>query len=149
MIIYDKPPTYSGGVSPVASPGTQTIGNNVQFSSTAIEPESDSYYMIGCSVDSVTPGTGGGAPSCGGGGELRCVSSLTSTGVQATCNWDTTGQTPDVYTSYVFVCDNFDDAELPSSCSLSSTTYTTLEVPQTGEREALLRNCVISNSSLK
>ena len=100
---------------PASSTTTPTnVGSDVTFKATASEPNSEDYYLILCSTNSVTA-TESGAPTCGG--TQWCVSSATTAGSQATCSRTAVIGDAESNAWYAFVCDgNANNAQ----CSASS-----------------------------
>lgn len=90
-----------------------SIGSSITFNATATDANA-SYYLIICSTNSVTPGSGGAAPSCGG--TKYCNSTATASGTQASCSYTTISGNAWSNAWYGFVCDNNTD----SKCSTSS-----------------------------
>ncbi len=78
-------------------------GSNVTFKATADDPENDNYYLAICKTDAVTPGTGAGAPTCGGGN--WCISGSTADTVQATCFYTALNGDSESNDWYGFACD--------------------------------------------
>ena len=89
--------TASYSISPTS------IGASITFQATATDAI-NSYYLIICSSNSVTPGASGAAPTCGA--TAYCTSSATTSGSQASCSYTTV--LGDAWSNpwYGFVCDN-------------------------------------------
>lgn len=96
--------------SSVSTPTWAT--NDVVFSITATDFESDDYYLAICKTNSVTPNNNA-APACPGGS--WCVSGATAVGSQATCSYETQISDEGNNAWYAFVCDHDPD----SSCSIA------------------------------
>jgi hypothetical protein len=94
---------YEGPTSSTSSP--TNIGDNVIFRATGNDYEANNYYLIVCSVNSVNPGAGGGAPTCGG-GTTYCVSTSTPDDQAAHCSHNTAAEASESYVWYAFLCDN-------------------------------------------
>ena len=107
-------PGFSAGPSDGGSSSSSPTvsGNNVTFTATATDGQSDNYYLAICKTNSVTANNNS-APTCGGGN--WCISSSTTSGSQASCNY--ASQAGDGSKAwYAFVC----DYNASSSCSASS-----------------------------
>ncbi len=91
----------SDGGSSSGSP--TTVGNDVTFTATATDTESDNYYLAICKTDAVTA-VNNGAPTCDGGN--WCISSSTASASGATCAHTTTGGDTGNNNWYAFVCDH-------------------------------------------
>lgn len=108
VTVKNAPPVFSvnAAESPTSSSTSPVnIGANMSFVGTADDPENNSYYLVVCDTNAVTPGAGGGTPTCGG---VRfCASVLTADTVQATCNYNNvTDPGAETKSWYAFVCDN-------------------------------------------
>jgi hypothetical protein len=111
-------PTFTAGpAESTTSDGTTPTneGSNVTFQATATDSNAEDYYFAVCKTNTVTPGTSGAAPSCGGGN--WCITTATDSGVQASCNYTTVNGDAESNVWYGFVCDNNTTS---SSCSSSS-----------------------------
>ena len=80
-----------------------SIGSSITFQATATDAI-NSYYLIICSTNSVTPGASGAAPTCGA--TTYCTSSATTSGSQASCSYTTLSGDAWSNAWYAFVCDN-------------------------------------------
>ena len=80
-----------------------SIGASITFQATATDAI-NSYYLIICSTNSVTAGSGGAAPTCGA--TAYCTSSATTSGSQASCSYTTVSGDAWSNAWYGFVCDN-------------------------------------------
>lgn len=80
-----------------------SIGSSITFQATATDAI-NSYYLIICSTNSVTPGASGAAPTCGA--TKYCNSSATTSGSQASCSYTTVSGDAWSNAWYGFVCDN-------------------------------------------
>jgi len=102
--------------NPTSSATTPTdVGSNTTWEATATDSNSDDYYLIVCSSDSVTP-VNGGAPTCGA--TTWCTSTATTSGLQATCNRTALAGDSVSNNWYAFVCDghsSFADCSSPGS----------------------------------
>jgi len=103
---YNSPPSFN--VSPyetVASYATSptSIGVSLTFKARATDTNAG-YYLIICATNSVTPGTGGAAPTCGS--TKYCNSAATTSNSYASCSYTT--NTGNAWSNpwYAFVCDN-------------------------------------------
>jgi hypothetical protein len=96
--------------SSVSTPTWAT--NDVVFSITATDFESDDYYLAICKTNSITPNNNA-APACAGGS--WCVSGAAAVGSQATCSYETQISDEGNNAWYAFVCDHDPD----SSCSIA------------------------------
>ncbi|KKP33149.1 MAG: hypothetical protein A2360_00550 [Candidatus Staskawiczbacteria bacterium RIFOXYB1_FULL_32_11] len=93
---------------------TPTVaGNNVTFSANATDNEGDKYYLAICRTNTVTSHPNS-VPTCDGGS--WCVSVLTNSGYQATCNYETSNSDAGSHIWYAFACD-YDDSSICSSVS--------------------------------
>ena len=96
--------TVAPAENPISSTSTPTSpGTAISFSATATDSNGENYYLVICSSDSVTPGTSGGAPTCGG--TQYCVSSSTASGDIASCSYATKATDPYTNEWFAFVCD--------------------------------------------
>ena len=98
---------------PSSATTSTKAGNNVTFTATAVDSESDNYYLALCKTSSITPNNSA-APTCGGGS--WCVSGSTASGLQATCDYTTSESDVGGKTWYAFLCDN----SIDSKCSASA-----------------------------
>lgn len=90
--------------SPASSATAPTaIGSSITFSATASDANGENYYLIICSTNSVTAGTSGGAPTCGG--TTYCTSSSTTSGSATNCSYTTQASNAWSNAWYAFVCD--------------------------------------------
>jgi len=80
-----------------------SIGSSITFQATATDAI-NSYYLIICSTNSVTPGANGAAPTCGA--TKYCNSTATTSGSQASCSYTTLSGDAWSNAWYGFVCDN-------------------------------------------
>lgn len=106
---------YELTASTATAPTNQ--GSAVTFRTTATDT-ADSYYLVICSTNSVTAGSGGGVPTCGG--TRYCVSTATASGVQASCSYTTVSGNAWSNAWYAFVCDNNSTNPLCSTASQGS-----------------------------
>lgn len=97
--------TESSSTSPT------NVGSAVTVTSTATDSNSENYYLVLCSTDSVIP-TNGAAPTCTA--TRWCVSSSTASGVEASCAYTTLIGDAESNAWYAFVCDGNATA---ASCS--------------------------------
>lgn len=111
-------PTFTLGPteSPVSATSTPTEATTTQsFYATSSDPNGDNYYLAICKSDAVSPGTGGGAPTCDGGS--WCISGSTADDAQASCSTTTQDAWSEVNDWWGFVCDA---AASSQQCSGSS-----------------------------
>ena len=88
-----------------ASTSPTNIYSNIQFTATSTDNENNSYYLVICSTNVVSPGAGGGAPTCGG--TRYCYSNKASSTAQASCTLNIDiGFAGENYNWYAFVCDD-------------------------------------------
>lgn len=117
VTVGNSGPSFTDGPaeSPASDATTPTnAGSNVTFQATASDSNNESYYLIICKTNSVTP-VNGDAPTCGGG--AWCTSTLTDSGDQATCSYTTLTGDAESNAWFAFAC----DANASSSaCSASS-----------------------------
>ncbi len=123
VTVGNSAPTFTSGPAEAvqstplnhASTATQptNIGVPIKFNATATDANGENYYLIVCSSNSVTPGTGGGAPTCGD--TTYCTSSSTTSGTATSCSYTT--KSTDAWSNpwYAFVC----DTNASSECSMS------------------------------
>lgn len=108
-------PAFSSGPSDGGSSASAPtiVGNTVQFTATATDPDSDNYYLAICKTNSITA-VNNGPPTCPGG--AWGISSSTASGSSASVSYTT--QQADIGTNawFGFVCDNTSN----SLCSASS-----------------------------
>jgi len=89
---------------PVSHTTSQTaVGAKITFRATATDANNENYYLILCSTNSVTAGTSGGPPSCGG--TKYCGSGSTVSGVASSCEYTTEQEDPYSNVWYAFACD--------------------------------------------
>jgi prepilin-type N-terminal cleavage/methylation domain-containing protein len=105
------PSSLSDGASSVLMP--TVAGNNVTFSANATDNEGDKYYLAICKTNVVTSHPNS-APTCDGGD--WCISSITNSGYQATCDYETLNSDTGSHAWYAFACD-YDDSSICSSVS--------------------------------
>lgn len=110
-ITYNIPPSFSGNVSDNPDPVAQ--GNNVTFSGTATDGDGDTWYLAVCKTNTVTPGTGGGAPSCETDQTYCISSSAVASNSQNSCAWTSSGTGEQIW--YAFACDT--DTSIGARCS--------------------------------
>ncbi len=77
-------------------------GQNVNFSATASDPQTDQYYLAICQTSAITAGNGG-APTCPGGS--WCISARASSTAAASCSVSTNHLYSEYYDWYGFACD--------------------------------------------
>lgn len=85
------------------------VGASISFTITANDSENNDYYLIVCSENSVTASTTGGPPSCGGVGDLFCLSDLTDDTDEASCTYSDVadpGAGIETQAWFAFACDN-------------------------------------------
>jgi hypothetical protein len=101
---YNGAPSFSAGPSDGGSSSTNqtTAGNNITFTATATDAESNNYYLAVCKTNSITANNGA-APTCGGGN--WCISGSTASGSEASCNYTTQLTDNGDQTWYAFICD--------------------------------------------
>lgn len=120
VTVKNAPPafTVNAAENPTSSSTSPVnVGGSIGFTATADDPENNSYYLIVCDVNSVNP-VDGGAPTCGGGNTISCVSSLTGDAAQASCTYNNVSDPgAETKTWYAFVCDNH---ATEADCSLSN-----------------------------
>lgn len=81
---------------------TTNVGQDVTFTAAAQDAENDNYYLAICKTNSITANVQD-APTCSD--ASFCVSSLTVSGNQATCNYTTLYEDLQTNDWYAFVCD--------------------------------------------
>jgi hypothetical protein len=79
-----------------------TYGQNVTFTGTASDAQTDQYYLAICQTNSIVAGNGG-APTCLGGS--WCISSRASSTQAASCTVNTAHFNSESYPWYGFACD--------------------------------------------
>lgn len=126
VTVQNAPPTFTGvaAESPAsASTSPVNVGSDVTFIGTGDDAESNDYYLLVCDIDGATPGAGGSAPSCTGGGAKQfCVSAVASSTVQASCSYTVEASIVAETQAWVaYVCDNHSDE---AACSVSSNSGT-------------------------
>lgn len=89
-------------------------GSSITFQATATDSNSEDYYLAICKTNSITD-VESGAPTCGGGN--WCISTATTSGNQASCNYTTVGGDAESNAWFAFVCDGNSSS---ASCSASS-----------------------------
>lgn len=132
VTIGNTSPTFSSfpvEETPSTSTAPTAIGGTVKFNATATDVNGESYYLIVCSTDSVTPGVGGAAPTCGGTEYCKNGTSPVASGVATTCSY--TALATDAWSNawYAFVCDNNSTQPACSPSSQGSGTPTGSESP--------------------
>jgi len=122
ITVGNSAPSFtSGPAENTASTSTAptSIGATVQFNATATDANGESYYLIVCSTNSVTAGSGGSYPSCGG--TLYCRNTTAvSSGSSTSCSYTTIAGNAWSNAWYAFVCDNNSTAATCSSYSQGS-----------------------------
>ena len=122
VTVGNSAPSFtSGPAENTASTSTAptSIGATVQFNATATDDNGESYYLIVCSTNSVTAGSGGSYPSCGG--TLYCRNTTAvSSGSSTSCSYTTVAGDAWSNAWYAFVCDNNSTAATCSSYSQGS-----------------------------
>ena len=122
VTVGNSAPSFtSGPAENTASTNTAptSIGGTVQFNATATDANGESYYLIVCSTNSVTAGSGGSYPSCGG--TLYCRNTTAvSSGSSTSCSYTTVAGDAWSNAWYAFVCDNNSTAATCSSDSQGS-----------------------------
>ena len=93
-------------VNPFEDPASSStsptnVGSNVTWKATAEDANGDDYYLIVCSTNSVSAGSG--APTCGA--TTWCTSSATTSGQQASCNRTALAGDAHENAWFAFVCD--------------------------------------------
>lgn len=116
VTVSNSSPAFTAG--PAESPTSDTsnptnVGNTVTFQATATDSNSDSYRLVICKTDAVTP-NGVNVPTCTGGN--WCISTVASSEVQASCTYTALSGDTESNAWYAFVCDSTSG----SSCSVSS-----------------------------
>ena len=100
----ENPSSHNGaGLGDTAGNPTNE-GSDVTFEATADDPNGDNWYLALCRTNSITPGTGGGAPSCAINQEL-CISGSTTDETQASCAYTTVDGDIESNIWYAFACD--------------------------------------------
>ena len=118
VTVGNSAPTFTGGVyeDPASTATNPTaIGATITFRATATDANGENYYLIVCSSNSVTPGTGGSAPTCGD--TKYCgTTSPTTSGSASSCSYTT--KSTDAWSNpwYAFAC----DTNATSACSPAS-----------------------------
>ncbi len=118
VTVGNSAPTFTGSVyeDPASTATNPTaIGAIITFRATATDANGENYYLIVCSSNSVTPGTGGGAPTCGD--TKYCgTTSPTTSGSASSCSYTT--KSTDAWSNpwYAFAC----DTNATSTCSPAS-----------------------------
>lgn len=124
VTVGNSAPTFTTAPheDPTSDDTTPTnVGSDVTFKATATDANGHSYYLAICKTDSVTAGTGGVAPTCGGGSWAISATAVAS-GSEATVTY--TVQASDTLQSYDwfgFACDNSSSG---TACSAMSNTGT-------------------------
>jgi hypothetical protein len=110
---YNVPIDSSGPSDNGSSASNPTLsGNDIDFSITATDSESDNYYFAVCKTNSITANNEA-VPTCGGGN--WCVSSSTVSASQASCSYTTSDTDEGDNAWYAFICDHNAD----SACSVA------------------------------
>ena len=105
VIVGNSAPVISGNAaeSPASVGTTPTnVGANVTFQATANDSNSEDFYLAVCTTDAVTA-VNGDAPTCDV--ATWCVSTATSSGSQASCNYTALVGDGESNAWYAFVCD--------------------------------------------
>ncbi|MDD4902092.1 MAG: peptidoglycan-binding protein [Patescibacteria group bacterium] len=114
-IVPNSSPTFA--VDPADSSATSTPvneGNNVSFTATAADSETNNYYLAVCKTDSVTANNNA-APTCDS-GQTWCVSGSTAASSSASCSYAAQAGDSESSDWYAFVC----DYSANSACSSAS-----------------------------
>ena len=117
VTVGNSAPTFTAG--PAENPASSTtsptnVGSSITFQATATDANNNNYYLIVCSTNSVTPGSGA-APTCGA--TTYCTSTSTASGTQASCSKSALAGDSASNTWYAFVCDGIASG---SACSTAS-----------------------------
>lgn len=120
VTVGNSAPSFTDGPreDPESSATNPTnVGSNVVWEATAADSNSENYYLIVCSTNSVSP-TNGGAPTCGA--TQWCVSSSTASASEATCSRAAQSGDSENNNWYAFVCDGNATAANCSSANQGS-----------------------------
>lgn len=117
VTVGNSAPTFTAG--PAENPASSTtsptnVGSSITFQATATDANNNNYYLIVCSTNSVTPGSGA-APTCDA--TTYCTSTSTASGAQASCSKSALAGDSASNTWYAFVCDGIASG---SACSTAS-----------------------------
>jgi hypothetical protein len=116
----NTPPSWTANLAD--SPDPVTAGNNVTYTGTGTDPQSDNYRLTVCRTNSITNGYPGACAA----EQTLCTSSATSSGSEASCQYATVSGDVGTLTAYAFLCDAGS-----STCSASTSTTTTVEAANT------------------
>jgi hypothetical protein len=117
-ITYNSPPTFS--VEPTDSPDPVNYGQNVTFTATATDTDSNQWYLAVCKTNNVSPGL---PPACASNQTLCISASAVASGSQNSCTW--TSNVTGAQDWFAFACDS---AETDPYCSSASTTSSPVTV---------------------
>jgi len=116
VTVGNSAPSFTVGPaesSESSSTSPTNVGSSVTFTATATDSNTEDYYLIVCSSNSVSP-VNGSAPTCGA--TQWCVSTSTDSGVQASCSRTALVGDSESNNWYAFVCDgNSSSANCSSS----------------------------------
>ncbi|MGB2762383.1 MAG: YncE family protein [Minisyncoccales bacterium] len=112
---YATAPSFTAGPSDGGSSGTSPtdVDSNVSFTATGTDGDSDNYYLAICKGNNITANNEA-APTCDDGN--WCISSSTSSGSEAGCNYTALVGDSESNVWHAFVCDH----NTSSLCSSSS-----------------------------
>ncbi len=111
----EDPASHSGTGTGDTANNPTNVGSNVTFKATATDTNGDNYYLAICKSAAVTPGTGGGAPTCDGG--EWCISSSTSSGSEASCTYTALAGDNESNAWHAYACDAASSSQECSSVS--------------------------------
>ena len=114
--VYNAAPSITAGPSDGGSSSATPTdeGDDVTFTATATDGNTDGYFLAVCATDSITANEYA-PPSCAADQEI-CISTEADSGSPASCSFNTLGFTEESKDWYAFVC----DYNTGSLCSLSS-----------------------------
>jgi len=138
--VDNEAPVFTVDPSDNGSDGTTPTneGENVTFTATGTDPNGNDYYLAICQTNAISAGSGT-APTCPG--SAWGISSATTSGLEATVTYTTTGAEGSVGECdvngescpwYAFVCDGNGSPGLCSSSSQGSTSPSPFNVNHAG-----------------
>jgi hypothetical protein len=121
VTVGNSPPSFTSGPaeSPASTNASPTnVGSTLTFEATATDSNVESYYLIVCKTNGVTP-VNGDEPTCPG--DEWCISALTASGDPTDCSYVVqASDTNESYDWYAFVCDANASAASCSSAAQGS-----------------------------
>lgn len=113
VTVVNLPPVITGPVQESFESSTAyptNSGNVMRWEVQAVDASGDDYYLLICDTNATPTASGGGTPSCGGGGVRWAVSGLTASNATATAATTTLETATSLFDEsnvwFGFVCDD-------------------------------------------